>query len=210
MQSIERIKTMPFLKTAVKWMKATLAFGTNLEKVLNNQSDINKRLGAIEAAIKSPQYRVAQLEELQRTVDLVKENTEQKIIKLQHGTSAEIEKRQTEIGELKNKNQELARYRTDLSAVINELTKSINEKDEQIQELNAKVKDLMEKTPELLGFGSAYPFTVPPAMVSLGYPVYGMDENYILGDKILGAVYHAGEPVNKKIIGVVRRTDDQV
>ena len=84
------------------WVKTIWFIGSNIDKVLKNQNEIKQRLTEVEGTIKSPQYQVAELEKIQKTIDLLKENNEQEKRKLERGSQEEIYKHKAKIVELTN------------------------------------------------------------------------------------------------------------
>ncbi|MDD5023422.1 MAG: hypothetical protein PHU63_04600 [Candidatus ainarchaeum sp.] len=140
------------IKKSFNWIKSIWFLGSNLIKITEGQKEINKRLGEIEQAIKSPQYQVAELEKIQRTIDLLKENNEQEKIKLQRGSQEEINKHRVKIDELMKINKGLAEYRNLVGTAID----IIKQKDITIKQLNAQIEELkISPYPSLLSLALA-------------------------------------------------------
>ena len=99
------------IKKAWNWVKSIWLMASNITKVLDGQKETKERLDKIEEVIKSPQYRVAELEQIKLTVDLLKENHEQEIKKLRTGSQEEIATHKTRIEELEKIIIELSEYK---------------------------------------------------------------------------------------------------
>lgn len=144
--------TVEWYKRLWRLAKSVFLLASNIAKILDNQAEIKERLDKIEEAIKSPQYRVAELEEIKLTVDLLKENKEQEIKRLKTGSQEEIAKHKTKIDELEKIITELSEYKL----LILDAIKIIKTKNSEIKKLNEELDSLKKKAPstlsELLGF----------------------------------------------------------
>ena len=142
------------IKKAWNWVKSIWLMASNITKVLDGQKETKERLDKIEEVIKSPQYRVAELEQIKLTVDLLKENHEQEIKKLRTGSQEEIATHKTRIEELEKIIIELSEYKK----LILQTIEIIKAKDLKIKELNEELEKVKKKAPsnlsELLAAGS--------------------------------------------------------
>lgn len=136
---------LTMLQKIFGWLKSTWLIGNNLIKIIENQAEINQRLDKINKTIESPQFQIAELEKFQRTIDLLKENSEQEVKKLKMGSEEEIQKHKAEISKLNMDINAMSEYKELVKKAIGVL----NQQDSYIEQLNSELAMLKKKMPSL-------------------------------------------------------------
>jgi len=132
-----------------KWHKflAVVAIGSNLLKIMDDQKEIQERLGKIENIMTSPEHQLAELRLLITRLDVRKSEHEEEISRLKKGSAEEIAKHSSRVKELEQENKELAELSQDAQGYVVRALAIIKSRDGEIENLKGEIAQLKNRAP---------------------------------------------------------------
>ena len=132
-----------------KWRKflAMLAIGSNLLKIMDEQKEIQKRLGNIENIMTSPEHQLAELQLLITRLDVRKKEHEEEISRLKKGSAEEIAKHASRVNDLEQENKKVADLSEEAQGYVKKALAIIIARDKEIDNLKDELAQLKSKAP---------------------------------------------------------------